>query len=80
MQNDPNEQRYRRNLDGEYVTRHEWQMHLAESNRTYSRIETHLKSQDTEIDKLQGTISRAIGGATVVIVVAQTVIAYVISR
>lgn len=80
MQNDPIEQRYRRGNDREYVTRHEWLMHLAEGQRTSEQLNRHLEKQDTEIDRLQSTISKAIGGATAVIVVAQTIVAYVISR
>lgn len=77
---DDNEQRYRRGMDREYVTRHEFQMHLTESSRVWGAINNHLEKQDNEIDRLQTTISRAIGGATAVIIVAQTLVTYFISR
>ncbi len=80
MQNEDTGQRYRRTMDREYVTRHEWLMHLAEGSRAWEGLQKHLEKQDTEIDRLQSTIAKAIGGATAVILIGQTVIAYVISR
>lgn len=80
MQNEDTGQRYRRTMDREYVTRHEWLMHLAEGQRAWDGLQKHLEKQDGEIDKLQSTVSRAVGGATVVILVGQALLAFLISR
>lgn len=65
----------RRQMDYDYVTRHEWDMHLNASISRDRRIEDHMNRQDTAIDKMESTISRYVGGVAALVVVGNVIIA-----
>jgi hypothetical protein len=68
----------RRNMDIDYVTRREWNMHVSSSNSRDRRIEQHMNRQDEAIDKLDSNLSRMFGGIAVLVIVGNIIVTVIL--